>query len=305
VKKILLIFLLFSAAVPSTMQASEDWPTFFQNKVAKVASLIGITQFNLNQTTESIQKEEESARQIELINNLLLTAVKTGNLGDAKQALAMGANVNIANTSGWEGSIKDNNDWTPLIRATRKGDLEMVVLLLDHDANVDYQDYRSCTALMHAADEGHLKIVKLLLENKANVDLINCYSKTTLRGAIDKEYSEIVELLLDHGVNLDNQEHGDETTELMEAAGEGHSKIVELLLKNKANVDLKGMCGWTALTYAARSNCPVTVRLLLDNGSGSDHILNQKDKFGKTAYDYGNEIVKKTIDEFKRERETN
>lgn len=66
-------------------------------------------------------------------------------------------------------------------------------LLLDHKANVDYQDHRGWTALMVAAHRGHVEIVYLLLKDgKADTTLEDAYGKK----AIDRAHSSHISYLI-------------------------------------------------------------------------------------------------------------
>lgn len=58
---------------------------------------------------------------------------------------------------------QDENGKTALIRASQRGDLHVVKLLLqDEEIDVSICDKNKSTALMHAKREGHMKIVELL-----------------------------------------------------------------------------------------------------------------------------------------------
>jgi ankyrin repeat protein len=68
-----------------------------------------------------------------------------------------------------------------LIKATEKGDLNKVELLLQKGADVNYIfKYGQKSSLMIASEGGYLDTVKLLLENGADVNLINNYGQTAL-----------------------------------------------------------------------------------------------------------------------------
>jgi len=53
---------------------------------------------------------------------------------------------------------------TPLQEASRRGHLDIVALVLDHDANVDsYDDENGDTPLSWASLEGELDVIRVLL----------------------------------------------------------------------------------------------------------------------------------------------
>jgi ankyrin repeat protein len=69
---------------------------------------------------------------------------------------------------------RDNNGWSPLLRASRFGHLEVARLLLDRGVDVNAKKKDLWTAALHLASaNGHDKIVELLLERGADVHVLN------------------------------------------------------------------------------------------------------------------------------------
>eukprot|EP00919_Chromeraceae_sp_WS-2016_P076683 GHVR01181291.1.p1 GENE.GHVR01181291.1~~GHVR01181291.1.p1 ORF type:complete len:116 (+),score=10.79 GHVR01181291.1:256-603(+) len=68
----------------------------------------------------------------------------------------------------------DADGKTPLVRASMRGDLDMVKLLIEKGANIDDISYFThedgATALIFASTHGHVEIVKLLIEEGADVN---------------------------------------------------------------------------------------------------------------------------------------
>jgi len=116
----------------------------------------------------------------------LLEAVIVGDVEKVKDLLTNGAEVDV----------RDKNGMTPLLLAARKGNSEIVRLLLAHGANVNAQDhYLAWTPLILASALGHKKVVKLLLEYGADIDIKDQNGMTALKYAVKNGYKEIVELL--------------------------------------------------------------------------------------------------------------
>ncbi len=67
----------------------------------------------------------------------------------------------------------DDEGWTPLHVAARKGDYDLAAIdyLIKHGAVIDWQDTKKRTPLHHAVIFGHLEAIKLLLERGANPHL--------------------------------------------------------------------------------------------------------------------------------------
>lgn len=120
-----------------------------------------------------------------------------------------------------------------LISCSRDGDYEGVVSALEQGIDPNFQDWYRYTALMKASSRGHIKIVELLLKHGANLDL-NIYGDTALMQASIEGHFSIVELLLEYGANP-NLRDKSETTALWCASWCGHDEIVKLLLEHRVD----------------------------------------------------------------------
>lgn len=75
------------------------------------------------------------------------------------------------------------NDCTPLMEAASAGHVDIIALLLKHDADVNAQSSTGNTPLMYACAGGHEDAVRLLLERGANVEDHNENGHTPLMEA--------------------------------------------------------------------------------------------------------------------------
>lgn len=66
---------------------------------------------------------------------------------------------------------------------------------------VDWQNYTGCTALHIAARKGNKEIVGLLLQHGANLSLADIFSMTALHGAAIGNHPEIITILLEAGID--------------------------------------------------------------------------------------------------------
>ena len=106
------------------------------------------------------------------------------------------------------------------------------------------------TALHEASWKGHLDIVKLLLKHDADVNVKAKLKLSALHFASYKGYLDIAKLLLKHGANVNTKSLFIEETALHIASRENHLDIVKLLLQNGANVQIKDNKGRTSFDYA-------------------------------------------------------
>jgi ankyrin repeat protein len=118
-----------------------------------------------------------------------------------------------------------------LTKASIRGDLDKVkVILNDVQANVNAQDSYGRTPLIRASKKGHLEVVKYLLANGANV---NANSDDALRSASNRGHLEVVRYLVEHGANVNALDDDP----LAEASDNGHLEVVKYLVENGANVN--------------------------------------------------------------------
>ena len=83
--------------------------------------------------------------------------------------------------------------------------LSIVKLLIDHGADVDYEDsYNTRTPLLIAISKKSLKVVELLVEKGADVNLLAGAESGPLKRAVECNQIEIARLLIykDADVNL-------------------------------------------------------------------------------------------------------
>jgi ankyrin repeat protein len=119
--------------------------------------------------------------------------------------------------------------------AAYHGHKKIVELLLEWGADVDGGSYRGPqgTPLQAAAFEGDIEIVKLLLNKNADPNIKGGMNVTALHAASYRGFTDIVRLLITHGANV-NCEGGDHVTALGAADFAAHTDIVELLIKHGA-----------------------------------------------------------------------
>jgi len=121
---------------------------------------------------------------------------------------------------------------TPLYSAAYHGDLEMVQVLLDYDADVNSRNNCNWTPLISASEKCHLQtshVVRLLLENGANPNARNDDGTTPLQFASSRGSFEVVRLLLKHGADVELEDKNSRTPFQIASAG-GHHEVAKLLL---------------------------------------------------------------------------
>jgi hypothetical protein len=119
---------------------------------------------------------------------------------------------------------------TPLRAASRKGHLDVVHLLLQHNADVnDARGPMNWTALHEASDYGDPKVVNLLLEHGAEVNVISSAHNTPLWCASFWGHLEVVQMLLEHGADVHIRGEFNRTP-YQDAMLKNHIDVARLLL---------------------------------------------------------------------------
>ncbi|KAH8772440.1 cobalamin-independent synthase [Hyaloscypha sp. PMI_1271] len=157
---------------------------------------------------------------------------------------------------------KDKYGLTLLSRASERGHIAVVDLVLKNGADTEADDHSGLTPLTRAAMSGHKDIVRLLLEMDANIEAKDTYGLTPLLWATVRGYEDIVRLLLELDADIEEKDTSGLTPLLY--AEKGYDDIVRLLCEKHADIKAKDTSGMTPLLYAAKERYEVIVRLLRD-----------------------------------------
>lgn len=152
-----------------------------------------------------------------------------------------------------------------LVKAATAGKITKVQTLLKKGVDINHLK-RDFTPLMGASYKGNVEIVQVLLENNAKVDFKNKSGDTALNIASMRGHTEIVRALLARGAKINNPGRGGYTP-LIYASGGGHSEIVKTLLDKGAKVDYQTKQGITSLKAASDMKRDKVVQILLANGA--------------------------------------
>ncbi|MCS5711375.1 ankyrin repeat domain-containing protein [Candidatus Berkiella aquae] len=193
--------------------------------------------------------------------------------------------------------MQDEEGYTPLHWAARRGYREIIQQLILSGANINAQDIHGKTALHHLVSPirelfrspGDLfisfpigeishdqRILQLLLENGANCELRDENGDTPLHLATKQNFAKIVRPLLAYMTNIDIKDHLGRTP-LHWAASRGYMNIVTLLLDKKPDLDIQDNEGNTPLHLAAKHNRYEVVQQLLAKGAKIDIFNNNNE----------------------------
>lgn len=206
--------------------------------------------------------EQKFVSKRQLLNRMLLKAVKNNDIELTKLTVNMGASVdwaeegkspllilavennypeiiNILLSKGANINVTDRSGDTPLIVAVKKRNKNLVNLLLSQGANINAKNYIGNTSLMLAAQiRDSQDIAAILIDNNADVNLTNKFGNTALILAVASNNKKLVKMLLkaDADPNIKNK---DGKTALMKALKGKQKAIAKILIKAGANVNTK------------------------------------------------------------------
>lgn len=170
---------------------------------------------------------------------------------------------------------------TPLLFATRQGDLETTRLLVAAGANIEQSDANGVTPLLNAILNAtvaskpgratqHIEVAAYLIEQGADINASDWYGETPLWAAVDLRNVEVPGPTRDNGIDRDAAFTLIRT--LLEHGADPNSRIQQVLpvkrwITRLGNLSWVDITGHTAFFRAAFSGDVSTMQLLVDHGA--------------------------------------
>lgn len=230
----------------------------------------------------------------------LIIAVGNSYIDTAKILIENGANINAVDIEGWSAlSYSVNNGDIEIAKlllenkAKIKGELliaikspivesriNMMKLLIDNKANINYTDENGFNPLNIAIESGDMELTKFLITNGANVNSLMQDGVSLIGYAIAQNNMDLLQILIENGANV-NYTGGDSWADipLMTASRLGLDNVVRILLTRNVDINAVDMNGNTALHTAALNSQLSVVKLLLEKNTN----LDIQNKVGNTA----------------------
>jgi ankyrin repeat protein len=212
------------------------------------------------------------------VNGELFAAAQAGELDKVRDLIRKKADPNYAE----EIERADGEaikGWTPLMSAGMNGRLDMVKLLVEAGAWVNFMNGEAVGALWLAANTGHRDCADYLIRHGAYLDNQGLDDVTPVMIAAINGHKDVVASLVAAGANV-NLRHRDGDSALMFAVSGGHNDIARMLLAAGADVNVQNRYGVTALIITAVENNEDIARELI--ARHADPTLKTG---GKTALD--------------------
>ncbi|EXF78816.1 hypothetical protein CFIO01_01655 [Colletotrichum fioriniae PJ7] len=165
----------------------------------------------------------------------------------------------------------DDNGQSPLSYAAMRGDLDLVKLLSDRGALVDFPTEEGLTPLSTACRYGQYAAADFLIQRNASVYVQDTNGRTPLSWACEVKAASagLIELLLDHGAEIESHDKHGRTPLSYACSASSGIRIAEVLIRRSARVNATDALGRSPLSWACQSGVasPELVILLLDHGA--------------------------------------
>jgi ankyrin repeat protein len=146
------------------------------------------------------------------------------------------------------------------------GQLEVVRLLVQRNADINFHDANNNNALHFAAHSGCVDIIKLLLDKGMSVNLTNAYDTTPLHISAACGNLKATKTFVKRGADLNKTDKNGHTP-LMQAAYYGKLDIIRYLTETDANLNAGSEACTAALLSAVGGGHTDVAQLLLANGA--------------------------------------
>ncbi len=146
--------------------------------------------------------------------------------------------INILVEKGIDLDQESNDGFTELMYAIDQGDDELVQLLLDREADVNYYSENSkSTPLSIAIVHGNLPIMQKLIQHKVDINYEKKNLSSAISLAIEKSNNEILKLLLKNGAEIKTKPNGNSYLQDAIMSDNANVEIIKILVENGADVN--------------------------------------------------------------------
>lgn len=253
---------------------------------------------------------EVDAREPHYQQTALMIGIRSGNPAVVELLLGAGADVNVQTPAGEEPRFRLPSEvsaskgvgvnWggypphgarnpipggkTPLLFATRQGDLAITRLLVEAGADLEQADPNGVTPLLNAIVNGgvaakpgnhteHMQVAHYLIERGADLTASDWYGQTPLFAAVDLRNLDVPGPVRDNGIDRDAALALIKT--LLERGAPPNAQIQQVLpvrrwVTRLGYLSWVDVTGQTAFLRAAYSGDVATMQLLLEHGADAN-----------------------------------
>jgi len=175
----------------------------------------------------------------------------------------------------------------PLVDAADRGNKRDIQAMLSDGYGVDNLGEFGVTALMRSSYRGYRDIVVLLLQANADVGLEDVGGETALHLAARQGHVSVARLLIDYGADVDMADN-EQWTPLMRAVVNDKYRMVQELIKHHADIWRTNRQHYSAMSYAVMYKRYEIVELLSKTPQIKEASAQQRDDMHTLARSHKN-----------------
>ena len=151
---------------------------------------------------------------------------------------------------------QNNDDESPILKASEKGNLELVRELLRQDPSlVNVADVDGYTPLHRACYSNRIEMVKCLIENGANLCAVTVDGWQPIHSAAQWGNVQIVRILISSGADINARSNGGNTPFHLAVSRPSNRPLIEyLLFLDEVDIEAKNDANDTAFDICKRNS---------------------------------------------------
>ncbi len=174
-------------------------------------------------------------------------------------------------------NVQDEEGYTPLMNAITEGEIKVVKILLEHNADVTkIKDNSGRNAFFWAAVLDELEMLKLFEKYNPDFNVSDNYGSNAL---FFTRKAETVNYLLKNGADINKKNKSGRTPLIQHSLAYENQDHVKFLLEKGADINAQDNEGVTTLMFAVQTDKTKIIDICLSEKAD----INMKDKEGKTA----------------------
>ncbi len=182
------------------------------------------------------------------------------------------------------------NNETPLFLAIFANDFQATKYLLEKGANPNVKDIFGVTPLIYASATNQYQSADLLMFYNADETIRDSDGNDPLIAAVTFENLETSDVLLQDGLNPDVQDN-EGNTPLIIAVEHGNYDILDLLLDYNADVNIPNNKNYTPLAYAVTYKDVKASTMLVEHGADVNHRISKGRNIAELSRLTGNDTL--------------
>lgn len=172
-------------------------------------------------------------------------------------------------------NARDATFQTPLHIGASQGNVAMCNYLLNEGAQLDSREVHSKTPLQLACEAGHYELVQMLL-NQSNLNPTNMSFLAAFFAAVEYGHVQIAESFFPRGLKL-RELRNDSHKSITIAAKGGGLAMVELMINENCDINARDENGWNALHFSSYYGHYQVIERLISSGVSTDAITSRKE----------------------------